>query len=362
MSFLIFLVILSVMILVHEAGHFIVARRQGMKVEKFSLGFGKKIFSFKRNDTEYSLGLVPFGGYVKIAGFSDTEKTGSKEDFLAHSVGSRAKVIFAGPFVNYIFAFLCFWVIFMIGFPRATSKVGALLEDFPAQKAGIEKGDKIVKIDGIDVRYWDELQEIIYNTKKDVLPVEIERETDIIALDISVKSEEVKDIFGNSVKLNVIGIKASDDFIISKYNPYQAFLNGFMHLIDLTKLTYSSLWWMITGKISFRESVTGPVGIYDMTRQVIQIGFTAVLNLVGVLSMSLAIFNLLPFPILDGGHIFFLFIEKLRGKRLNQKIEEFISNIGLSCIVALAIYVVYNDLMRFGHIGKILQFFKDWFK
>ncbi|MDP8260517.1 MAG: RIP metalloprotease RseP [Candidatus Gygaella obscura] len=362
MSFLIFLVILSVMIFIHEAGHFIVARRLGMKVENFSLGFGKKIFSFKKHGTEYSLGLVPFGGYVKIAGFSDAEKTGTKGDFLAHSVGARAKVIFAGPLVNYIFAFFCFWLIFIIGFPRITSKVGSLVDGFPAQTAGVESGDRIVDIDGVEVGYWDELQEIIYNTNKDILPVELKRNDEIINLDIPVRSEEVKDIFGNSVKLNVIGIKASNDFIIAKYNVFQAFLNGFTHLIDLTRLTYSSLWWMITGKISFRESVTGPVGIYDMTRQVVQIGFTAVLNLVGVLSMSLAIFNLLPFPILDGGHIFFLLIEKIRKKRLSQKVEEFISNLGLSFIILMAVYVVYNDLVRFGYIDKIVQFFRGLFK
>ena len=362
MSLVIFAVILSIMIVVHELGHLIVAKRLGMQVDKFSLGFGKSIFSFTKGGTEYAISMIPFGGYVKLAGFSENERTGKNGDFLAHPVWQRASVIFFGPFVNYLFAFLCFWLIFFLGFPRLTSVVGSVVEKLPAQVAGITAGDKIVKIDGKEIAYWDELQETILDTKKDLLGLSIKRGENIIELNVPVEKTEVDDIFGKKHTLKVIGVKSSNDFIQVKYNVFTAFGMASVRLYDLTKLTYSGIWWLFSGKVSFKDSVTGPIGIYDMTKNVVKLGFVAILHLMGVLSLSLALFNLLPFPVLDGGHIFLLFIEKIRAKRLSQKLEDAINNVGLTFIVLVGIFVFYNDLVRFGHIEKITNLVRDLIK
>jgi len=359
MPLLIFLIILSIMIIIHESGHLIVAKRLGMKVEKFSLGFGRKIVSFKKNGTEYALSLVPFGGYVKIAGFSENECLGNTDEFLSRSVFQRILVIFCGPFVNYIFAFLCFWLIFILGFPRLTSMVGSVMDKLPAQQTGVLAQDKVIEIEGKKIGYWDELQELIYNTDKSSLRIKVQRQDKIIEFNIPVKKEEISDVFGKKHSLKIIGIKASNEFIQVRYNVFSACGLAFSRLIDLTKVTYSGIWWLITGKVSFKDSVTGPIGIYDMTKNVVKLGFVAVLHLMAVLSLSLALFNLLPFPVLDGGHIFLLLIEKLRSKRLSQKIEDAINNVGLSFIVLLGLFVFYNDLVRLGHIEKITSFFQS---
>lgn len=143
---------------------------------------------------------------------------------------------------------------------------------------------------------------------------------------------------------------------------FTAFGMASVRLYDLTKLTYSGIWWLFSGKVSFKDSVTGPIGIYDMTKNVVKLGFVAILHLMGVLSLSLALFNLLPFPVLDGGHIFLLFIEKIRAKRLSQKLEDAINNVGLTFIVLVGIFVFYNDLVRFGHIEKITNLVRDLIK
>jgi regulator of sigma E protease len=359
MSLVIFIVILSIMIIVHEFGHLIVAKRLGMKVEKFSLGFGKRVISFKKNDTEYALSLVPFGGYVKISGFSENECVGKTDEFLSRSVFQRILVIFCGPFVNYIFAFLCFWLIFILGFPRLTSTVGSVVDNFPAQQVGVLAQDKLIEIEGKQIGYWDELEEAIHNTEKSSLKIKVQRQGKTMEFSIPVKKEEMNDVFGKKHSLKVIGIRSSEEFTQIKYGFLSAGGAAFTRLIDLTKLTYSGIWWLVTGKISFKDSVTGPIGIYDMTKNVVKLGFVAVLQLMAVLSLSLALFNLLPFPVLDGGHIFLLLIEKLRSKRLSQKIEDAINNVGFSFIILIGIFVVYNDLVRLGHIEKITSFFQS---
>lgn len=356
-SLLIFIIILSVMILVHEFGHFIQARKLGIRVEKFSLGFGPKLLTFKKGDTEYTLCLFAFGGYVKLAGDSWNECSGKRYEFLSRKAAERAKVIFAGPALNYILAFLCFCLVNIVGYPNFTTKVGEVMVNYPAYTSGILKDDVIVSIDGKGVQYWPELQEIIHNKKASSVELEILRNGGNIKLSVGLRQEKVKNILGVEEKINLMGIRPKGEAVLVKHNLFTAFVLAGKNLWNLTQLTILAFWRMFTGGISFRESVTGPLGMFFITSEAVRIGFSAVLHLVAVLSASLSIFNLLPFSVLDGGHLFLLGLEKLRGRHLKQETEEKIAQIGIIGIISFAVFVFLNDWVKFGVWQKIVEVF-----
>lgn len=355
-ALLIFLLVLGILILVHEFGHFMAARKVGVKVEKFSLGFGKSLLKKKSGDTEYSINAIPLGGYVKLAGDSREESKGEAYEYLSKSPGERAAIIFFGPLLNYVLAFLCFWFIFFIGYPTLTTKVGGLVEDFGAQKAGIEVGDKVIAIDGINVGYWEDMQRIV-SAKKDasVVRLTVLRAGEKRDFEVKIREKKFQDMIGSTQSVGLIGVKPSEEIVTIRHGIIEAFGLGFSKTIDLTVMTYKALWRMTVGKLSFRESVTGPLGIFYITSKAANIGFIAIIHLIAVLSVSLCIFNLLPFPVLDGGHLFLLAVEKIRKKPLSVKAEHIINQIGFSLIIALAVFVTINDLMKFK--DNIIKFF-----
>lgn len=354
-SFLVFLIILSIMILVHEFGHFITARKLGIRVEKFSLGFGQKLLSYKKSSTEYCLCLIPFGGYVKLAGDSWQECKGEKYEFLGRKVSDRFKVIFAGPALNYALAYLCFWMVNVIGYPNLTAKVGEVMRGYPAQEAGLLEDDTVISADGKSVKYWQELQDIIRNKKIGQLDLEILRNGDKMRLGVGLRQEEVKNIFGQKQKVNLIGIRPKGETAVVQHNIAQGFILAGENLWNLTVLTLGAIGRMFMGTLSLKESVTGPLGMFYITSEAVRLGLSAVLHLMAVLSASLAIFNLFPLPVLDGGHIFFLGLEKIRRRHLSQKVEENIAKIGFGLIMALAIFVFLNDLERFGALERLMK-------
>lgn len=343
----------------HEFGHFIVAKRIGVRVETFSFGFGPKLFSVKKGETEYAVSAIPLGGYIKMAGDEPGEKlTGKSFEFLSRSIFDRFKVIVAGPLLNYILAFLIFSVIFMFGSPTLTTEVGSLLKDYPAKEAGILVGDKVLKVDSKDVSHWEDMTAITHSHTESPIQLTIERGGKVFELKLQPVIREVKDIFGNSTKIALLGIAPSEKIESVRYGFFQSFGMGFKKLMDLTTLTYKALWYIVTGRMSVKESMTGPIGIFIITGKAAQMGFIYLVHLVAMLSASLAIFNLLPFPVLDGGHVFFLIIEKIRGKPLSMKAQEMIANVGISLLILLTVFIFYNDIMKFGvfeHVGKIFK-------
>jgi regulator of sigma E protease len=347
-SLIIFLFILGILIIVHEFGHFIIAKRLKVKVEKFSLGFGPQLFCKTKNDTQYCINAVPLGGYVKLAGDSIEEYKGNPDEYLAKSPLQRAKIILFGPLLNYILGILCLWLIFFVGYPTLTTKIGGLIEGFGAKDAGLQVGDKIVAVDGKKVYYWEDLQKDIQAKKQNInVRLSILRDNKEYTLDVKIKEKQLDDLLGQKHNVGLIGISPADEIVRVRHGFIQSFLLSVNKTWDLTVITYKAIWRMLTGKLSVRESVTGPLGIFYMTSKVVSIGIIAVLHLVAVLSVSLAIFNLLPLPVLDGGHILFLAIEKIRGRPLSLKTERIITQIGLTFIITLAIFVTYNDLLRF---------------
>ncbi|MFH0918567.1 MAG: RIP metalloprotease RseP [Candidatus Omnitrophota bacterium] len=346
-AILIFILILSLLIIVHEFGHFIAARKNGVRVEQFSLGFGPLIFKIKKGDTEYKLNLIPLGGYVKMAGDSQSECRGAKDEYFAKAPGRRFQIIFCGPLLNYFLGFLFFWFIFFIGYPSLTSKVGGLIDGYGAKVAGLQVGDNIVAVDGAKVGFWEELQQAIRERKtSSSVRLKVLRDHQVLEFNVPIKDKALDDQLGQKRVLGIIGISPLDEIIEVKHGFFDSAYLGFKKTIDLTVMTYIGLARLVSGKMSMRDSMTGPLGIFFITSKAAKLGLVALMHLVAVLSVSLAIFNLLPLPILDGGHLFLLGLEKIRKKALGAKTEEIINNVGLSLMITLALFVTYNDILR----------------
>lgn len=357
LTLFVFICILSILIVVHEFGHFAVAKKMGVRVEKFSLGFGPRLFTKRKNETQYSISAIPLGGYVKLAGDSLEEYKGKPDEYFSKPPGKRFWIIFCGALLNYILGFLCFWFIFFAGYPALTAKVGGLIDGFGAKDAGILTGDKIIAVDGKKVEFWEDLQEIV-QTKKAASEVKISvlRENKTQVIPVKIKEKQVPDILGQKRSVPLLGITPGDEFITVRHGFMESFLLGINKTRDLTVITYKALWRMVTAKLSIKEA-SGPLGIYFITSKVAHQGIIPILNLIGLISVSLAIFNLLPLPVLDGGHILLLAIERIRGKTMSVRIERIITQIGFTFIITLTLIVTYNDILRvFGDkISKILK-------
>lgn len=346
-SILIFILILSLLIIVHEFGHFMAARFAGVRVEEFSLGFGPQLFARKIGDTKYSLSLIPLGGYVKMAGDTLSECKGGKDEYFSKSPGKRFLIIFCGPLLNYILGFLFFWAILFMGYPTLTTKVGGLIDGYGAQVAGLRIADKIMAINGIPVDTWEEMQkQIQVNKDNNFILVSLVRDNQKLEFNIALKNKVLDNQLGEKKALGIIGITPFDEVVEVRHGFMESAYLGLNKTMDLTVMTYKGIWRLISGKMSMRDSMTGPLGIFFITSKAAKLGVIALLHLVAVLSVSLAVFNLLPLPILDGGHIFLLGLEKLRKKTLAIKTEQIINNIGMSLMIMLALFVTYNDILR----------------
>ncbi|TRZ96475.1 RIP metalloprotease RseP [bacterium] len=355
-AFFIFLLILGVLIIVHEFGHFITAKRLGVRVNSFSLGFGPQIFKKRIKDTEYSVSAIPLGGYVELAGDNLESYTGKKDEYLTQSIGRRFQIIFFGPLLNYALAFLFFWLIFFAGYPTLTTDVGSLVDGLGAKDAGVQVGDKIIAVDGEAVDYWEDLQRVIHTKKAaSLVRLTILRKEKEETLKVKIQEKQFDDIFGEKQKIGLLGVTPSGEIVKIRHGFFDSFLLSAAKTWELTALTYKALGMMITGKLSLRDSVTGPLGMFYITSKVSRLGIIAIVHLMAILSLNLAIFNLLPLPVLDGGHIFLLGIEKIRGKYLSLKTERIIAKVGFTIIIALALLVTFNDLLKFG--DRILNFF-----
>jgi len=359
LSLISFVIVLSILVIAHEFGHFIIAKSMGVRVEKFSIGFGPEIFGVTRGGTRYAVSAVPLGGYVKLAG--ETAQDGIKGkswEYLSRTVGERTRIIFAGPLLNYVLAFLIFSFVFIIGNPTMTAKIGKVMQGYPAESAGIKKGDKIIKINGKGVTYWEDVTKIVHTNKQPDMRVLIDRNGELINLVLMPKSQDIRTVFGSKKRIFLIGIMPTDEVVYVRYGFFKSFYMAGEKLLTLTYIIVRALWASVTGAIPIKESMTGPIGIFYITGQAAKLGIVYLLQLMGVLSASLAIFNLLPVPVLDGGHILFLAIEKIRRKPISYKMQENITQVGLFLLILLMAFVFYNDLIRFGIFEKISNFWK----
>ncbi|MFH1045822.1 MAG: RIP metalloprotease RseP [Candidatus Omnitrophota bacterium] len=354
MSLLAFIFVFGVLIFIHEFGHFIAAKKNGVRVEKFSFGFGPRLWGKKVKDTEYVVSAIPLGGYIKMAGDEPDQARENKPwEFLSKSCGQRAQIIAAGPLLNYLLAFLLFSFIFMIGAPTSTNKVGELIENYPAQKAGVLKDDIILAVNGEKVAYWNDLTQAIRNSSSEKILLDIQRQQENLTIAIVPTVEEMADIFGQKTKVNLVGIYPSDETTEIRYGGARAFYEGGKKLVELSGVTYKALWYVAIRRISFKESFSGPIGIFYFTGKAAELGFVYLLNLMALFSLSLAIFNFLPVPVLDGGHLFFLLFEKIRRRAVSARVQTVATQMGIALLVTVMLFASYYDVKRSGWWEKL---------
>ena len=347
MSFFVTAIIFSILIVIHEFGHFIAARRAGIKVEKFAIGFGPPLLKIKGKNTDFLICLIPLGGYVKMAGDVRSECKGSSDEFLTQPVGVKMRVVFAGPLFNYLLALVIFCIVAFIGFPYRMPVVGKVLDGYPAQAAGLKEGDRILEVNDKKVNTWDDMAKLIY-ASKDQVNLKIEREGREFLVNVSLSKEEVIDDFGRKRKASIVGIGASSDIAIEKHGFPQCLVKGASALFDLTFLIIKGFVFIILGVIPIREAIGGPIAIYSITSDAVRVGLIPVLQIMAALNVTLAIINLFPVPILDGGHLLFFLIEKIRKKPLSDRTEDIFARIGLTLIGLLVAFVLYNDSIKYG--------------
>lgn len=340
------LLVLGVLIFIHELGHFMVAKLSGVSVEKFSLGFGKELVSFKVGQTVYALSLIPLGGFVQMAGETIEDKKETElnsGDFLAQGPLKRFLIVFAGPVMNIVLAFVFFFIVLFAGGASMSNVVGGLLEDHPAQAAGIMPGDRIVGINGMNISSWPDMQLMIRTLKEPEkeLVISVERAGQRIDLRLQPRMVEAVDRNGEPTEVPVIGVmplSVGGDFFLSLK---EACINVFV----LSRYIFESLGKLVTGQVSTKH-VSGPVAIMIISSDVAKQGIIALVNFTALLSLSLAIFNLLPIPALDGSHLFFILCEVILRKPISFKLQERIAQVGFVCLMALMILVSYNDVVN----------------
>ena len=342
--------VLGVLIFVHELGHFLVAKRAGVSVLKFSLGFGPKIAGFTRGGTEYLLSAIPLGGYVKMLGEDPKEEVADLErSFSAKPIGWRSLIILAGPGSNFLLAIAIFWVVFMVGVPTLTTKVGEVMEGFPAREAGLLQGDRIVGIEGQPIEKWEELAKQIHQSPGRPVRLTVEREGQRFDLAVAPKATKQKNLFGEEQEIGLLGIAPAEEFLTERTNPITAFGRAVYKTYDLSVLILITFGKLLQGVVP-AKTIGGPLLVAQMAGEQERLGILNLLFFTALLSINLAILNLLPIPILDGGHLFFALIEAARGKPVSLKKREVAQQVGLVLLVALMIFAFYNDIFRL--LGK----------
>lgn len=342
-------VVLGVLIFVHELGHFLVAKWAGVKVLRFSLGFGPRVASISRGETEYCISAIPLGGYVKMLG-EDSEEEIPEEDahrsFPAQSVWKRIGIVLAGPGSNLAFAIIIFALIYVFaGIPQLTTEIGTVNPGSPAAHAGLQAGDKVLSINNEPVADWDQLSNMIQERGERPLVLEIKRGEETKTIHVTPEVQEIKDIFGQPVKRPVIGVTASGKFNVKRVNPLMAGYYSLAQTWNLSKLFFLTVVKLIERVVPLK-TLGGPLLIAQMTGQQAQEGFLNLIYFTALISINLGVLNLLPIPVLDGGHLFFFLIEALLGRPIGMKKIEMAQKVGMIFLIVLMIFVFYNDIMR----------------
>ena len=359
MSWLIAVVMLGLLVLVHEAGHCVVARWSGVRVLRFSIGFGPVIWKRTLGGTEYAVSLLPLGGYVKMAGEEQADRGHpAKDEFLAQPIRVRARIIAAGPLVNALVSVVTLWVVLVIGYPELLPVIGKVMDEMPASAAGLQEGDRVRALDGAAVQTWDELTQHVQQAADRPVTMAIEREGASMELVVTPTPREITDPFGRTRRVGLIGVSPRGEFATYKVSPLEAFRKTAEKEWEWLGHTGLSLWSLLTGRISPKESLTGPIGIMVIASQAAQMGLSSLLYLVSIFSRSLAVFHFFPLPILDGGHLLFLVLEKLKGSPVSLRVQEKATQVSMALLLALVVMVCVNDLSRFGLIDKLVGWWK----
>ena len=362
-----FLVVLTVLVFVHEWGHYYVARRCGVKVEVFSVGFGREIFGFTdKHGTRWKFSLIPLGGYVKMFGDMDAASTPGKIEeipvdqrayaFPCKPVGQRAAVVFAGPLANFILAILLYAGMFMYwGQPYTAPIVDTVIEGSAAAEAGLQKGDKITDIDGAPISRFEDIQRIIQVGAGVTVQVGLLRNEEPMRLALTPKIVEIEDNFGGKHQIPRLGI-GSTQRLYEQRGVFGAIYHATIETYEMGAATLKALWQIITGVRSPKE-IGGPLRIAQLSGQAAQIDIPVLIGLIALLSINLGLINLFPIPLLDGGHLVFYGAEAIRGRPLSEKIMNASGMVGVALVGSLMVFAIFNDLNHF----RIFDFVKNLF-
>ena len=369
-----FILALGPLIFVHELGHFLLAKFFGVRVEKFSLGFGPKLYGKKIGDTEYLLSAFPLGGYVKMFGeggyieggevhtadgvdnlpadelpmetlreLTAEEKTCS---FAHKPVLARIGIVIAGPVFNLLFAWLIFIILCMVGVPTVTTKIGEALKDKPAAKAGIQKGDVITAINNLPVSRWDQIAEGVAASNGKPLALSVKRDSQALSFTITPEPRISKNLFGEKVNGYAVGVASAGEVITEYFGPLEAAVKGTEQTWKVIELTFMSLVKMAQRVVPM-DSVGGPIMIADMAGKMAESGGASFLAFIALISINLGVLNLLPVPVLDGGHLVFFFMELVFRRPVPQKFREYAQQIGMVLLLGLMVLAFYNDIIRY---------------
>lgn len=450
-------VALGILIFIHELGHFLVAKAVGVGVERFSLGFGPRLWSLRRGETEYCVSAVPLGGYVKMVGeeahgeeliHPATDATGARtspaRSFALKPLWARTLIVFAGPGMNFVLAAVIFSLIFaVVGVPVLSTTVGRVLSDSAAAQAGLETGDEVLAVDGQSMRHWGQIeervarsdgrpltltvvrggarQEVVATPRRvpartpfgeaaeawslgvrpylppvvgDVLPgrpaaeaglqprdrvvaldgqpirtwdemaevisarpgqpvtLTVERDGQRLDVPVTPRAETERDALGNEIRIGRIGITQATPQTFLRSDPLTAVGQGIARTVDVTVITLVSIWKLLTGAIH-HSNIGGPLQIGVMAGQQAQQGFVSYAFFLALISVNLAILNLLPVPMLDGGHLLFFAIEAVLGRPLSMRKREIAQQIGLGLVMLLLVFALYNDIARLLPVGSL---------
>ena len=357
-----FLFVLTVVVFFHELGHFLMARLCGIKVLVFSIGFGPEIAGFNdRYGTRWKISAIPLGGYVKFFGddnaasvpdqaaaasMSDADR---KDSFMFQPVGLRAAVVAAGPIANFILAIAIFAAIFMtVGKQTTSARVDAVQPASAAEAAGFKPGDLVLAINGEKIESFSDMQRIVSISAGETLSIDVDRGGAPINLKAAPQLKELKDNFGNVHRLGVLGISRSmspGDIKTEKAGPLRAIVMGAQETWFVVDRTLAYIGGVFVGREA-ADQLGGPIRIAQVSGQVATAGFTALIHLTAVLSVSIGLLNLFPIPLLDGGHLLFYAIETIRGRPLSERAQEVGFRIGLAVVVMLMIFATFNDILR----------------
>lgn len=360
--FLSFLAALLVIIFVHEFGHFIVARFCGVKVDAFSIGFGRELFGFNdRHGTRWKICLWPIGGYVKFEGDANAASVPGADDAARNSPGSlhaqpvpqRMAIVAAGPIANFLLAIAIFAATFaVVGMPYMRPIVSEVLAGSAAESAGLKAGDLVKSVAGEKITAFGQIQEKVFLRPGEELTLVIERAGSDLSLQITPQAKEVKDNFGGSMKVGQLGVRhkpAADEPLYQKYPPHTALVIGAERTWHVIDLTFRFLGKIIVGEQSVKQ-IGGAVSIGKGAGDAASGGFANFMFFIAFLSVSIGIVNLFPIPMLDGGHLVFYALEAIRGKPLGPTAQEWGFRIGFSCVVMLMLLGLFNDAGRLSNV------------
>ena len=355
-----FLVVLTILVFVHELGHYWIARRKGVKVEVFSIGFGPELFGWTaKSGTRWKVSALPLGGYVKMYGDMDATSRPDDEKFAAMTpeqravafpmkpLAARAWIVAGGPLANFLFAFLLLIGLFLFeGQTRTPALITGVVEGSAAETAGLQVGDRIVSVNGEAIERFEELQRFIQLNLERPIELLVERDGQTLPIAAQPRIVEIEDPSGCPMRIARLGIAAEGQELV-EFGPLEAVGVAASETWGIARDTLAGIWQIVTGERSTDE-LGGPVRIAELSGTVAKFGLVSMIWFIAVISVNLGLINLFPVPVLDGGHLLFYAIEGVRGRPLGERAQEYGFKIGIALVLSLMIFATINDLVRIG--------------